>query len=113
MADQPAQQTRQVLTALGVWVGAHVVLLAALAVPGYVDCQSGPPSSNNLFGGCGIGVGLTALAMGWIQPIYGVVAIIIAFRRHHTAVAQGLVIGVCAVTLLFTALCFGSLFASG
>jgi hypothetical protein len=102
-----------VLTALGIWVGAHVLLLVVLAVPGYAECQGGPPSSNNLFGGCGIGVGLTALAIGWIQPIYGVVAIIVAFRRHQTAVAQGLVIGVCGVTLLFTALCFGSLFLNG
>jgi hypothetical protein len=113
LAEQPADQTRRVLSALGIWVGAHVLLLALLAVPGYVECQSGPPSSNNLFGGCGVGLGLTGLAIGWIQPIYGIVAIIIAFRRHHTAVAQGLVIGVCAVTLLFTALCFGSLFFNG
>jgi hypothetical protein len=113
LADRPADQSRRVLSALGIWVGAHVLLLAALAIPGYVECQGSPPSSNNLFGGCGIGVGLTALAIGWLQPIYGVVGIIVAFRTHRTAIAQGLVIGVCAVTLLFTALCFGSLFVGG
>jgi len=107
-AARPRSPThgRTVLLTVGAWIAAHLVLLAALALPAYLACQRAPPASSLLGSGCGLPLGLTALAIGWLQPVYGVIiAFVIGGRR--TAIAQGLFIAVGATTLLFTVVCFG------
>jgi hypothetical protein len=114
MVEQPSpgprprdpNHTRNVLLSLVVWMAAHLLLLAAIALPAFQQCHLDPQTSTEFLGGCGIGLGLTALAIGWIQPFYGVVVALIVQRRS-TAVAQGIFIAIGVTTLLFTALCFG------
>ena len=98
--------TRNVLLALALWMAAHLLLLAAIGLPAYQTCQRGPPNSTEFLGGCGMALGLTALAVGWLQPVYGVVIALIALRLN-TAIAQGIFIAIGITALLFTALCFG------
>jgi hypothetical protein len=91
-----------VLLAIAGWFAAHVLLLALLGGPAYVQCQGSPA-----FPGCGAGLGLTALSIGWVQLVYGLpVAFIV--RGKRSAVAQGIFIGTGVVSGLFTVLCFGS-----
>jgi hypothetical protein len=103
-----ANYSRVVLIALAAWIAAHLALLAALGLPAYAACRAGETTSGSL--GCGINLGLTALAIGWLQPVYGVV-IALVVRPRRTAVAQGIFIGIGVVTLLFTVLCFGGAFS--
>jgi hypothetical protein len=49
-----------------------------------------------------------ALAIGWIQLLYGGLITLILFIRKNMALGQGVLIGTAAVTFLFTALCFGA-----
>ena len=77
-----------------------MLLLAAFDVPLYAGC--GGSSS------CGIGLGLVALAVGWVQLIYGVIVGAV-LSRSRPAISQGVFIGAGAVTLGFTFLCFGLL----
>lgn len=100
MAERTSNHGKIVLLSLVVWLAAHLLLLGALALPDYRACQSVRDST------CSLSVGLTALAVGWIQPFYGVVIALIVQRRH-TAVAQGIFIAIGVTTVLFTALCFG------
>jgi hypothetical protein len=103
-----ANYSRVVLIALAAWIAVHLALLAALGLPAYAACRAGETSSGSLTS-CGINLGLTALAIGWIQPFYGVVIGLIV-RPRRTAVAQGIFIGLGVVTMLFTVLCFGGAF---
>jgi hypothetical protein len=91
---------RKVLITAGIWIGAHVVLLAAFDVPIYAGCGGGS--------GCGIGLALVALTIGWVQLIYGVIVGAV-LSRSRPAISQGVFIGTGAVTLGFTFLCFGLL----
>src|ERR1044071_6405167 len=102
MADTSPDHSRRVVTTLLVWI--------AVGVPGYIDCRGQASSSDNVFGGCGVSLGLVALAIGWIQLLYGGVVTLILFIRHRLAVGQGVLIGAAAVTFLFTAVCFGAAF---
>jgi hypothetical protein len=88
-----------VLLSLGGWMAAHLLLLAAIALPAYQACLRAQQS-------CGTELGLTALAIGWIQPFYGIVIALI-LRRRQRAVAQGILTALGVTTLLFTVLCFG------
>jgi hypothetical protein len=114
MTEQPSpaarprdpNHARTVLLSLVAWMAAHLLLLAAIALPAYQSCQRDPQTSTDFLSGCGMGLGLTALAIGWIQPFYGVVIALIV-QRQHTAVAQGIFIAIGVTALLFTALCFG------
>ncbi|HEY1293846.1 MAG TPA: hypothetical protein VGJ60_12245 [Chloroflexota bacterium] len=92
--------SRKVLITVAIWVGAHLVILAALDVPMYAGCSG---SSE-----CGLGLALTAFAIGWIQLIYGVVTGAV-LSRSRPAIAQGVFIGTATVTIGFTFLCFGLL----
>ena len=102
--------TRRVLITIGVWIAIQVVLLLALGGWAYVDCVSSGDGSQRVFGGCGVNFGLVALTIGWSQLVYGLVVAAIVWFRKYAAVTQGVLIGMAAVVLLFTALCFGSLF---
>jgi hypothetical protein len=98
-----------VLRTLAVWIGVHLLLVAAIGGPPFVACQS-REQATNLFGGCGQNLALIAAVIGWIQLIYGLVAgAIILLRGKHMAVGQGIFIATSAVAILFTALCFGAI----
>jgi hypothetical protein len=99
--------SRLVVTALVAWIAIHVVALLAFGLPGYVDCRS-QPATSGLFAGCGVSVGVIALAIGWIQLLYGGVVALVLFANKRLAIGQGVLIGMAAVTLLFTVLCFGA-----
>jgi hypothetical protein len=90
---------RKVLITAGVWVAAHLAILAAFDVPMYATCSGSE---------CGLGLALTALAIGWVQLIYGVIVGAV-LSRSRPAISQGVFIGTGAVTLGFTFLCFGLL----
>ena len=93
---------QSVVLAIAAWFGAHVVVLALVGGLAYVQCQG-----STVFPGCGAGLGLTALSIGWVQLVYGLpVAFIV--RAKRPAVAQGIFIGTGVVSGLFTVVCFGS-----
>jgi hypothetical protein len=108
MVDRASDHSRVVVTTFVIWTALHVLLLLGLGLPGYLDCRGQPDSTRNVFGGCGISLGLVALGIGWIQLLYGGLATLVLFIRRNMAVGQGVLIGAAAVTLLFTALCFGA-----
>ena len=93
---------RKVLITAAIWFGAHLVILAAVDVPMYAGCSSSSSSE------CGLGLALTALAIGWIQLVYGLITGAV-LSRSRPAIAQGVFIGTGMVTLGFTFLCFGLL----
>jgi hypothetical protein len=99
-----------VITTIGIWIAAHVVLLAIVGVPVYADCAGSGVATNDTFGGCGVSVGLAALAIGWIQLAYGLIGAVIVYATGHHAVSQGLFIAAPIVAFAFTLLCFGSVF---
>jgi hypothetical protein len=90
------------------WVGVHILILVAVALPGYTQCTGQSAPASNLFTGCGITVGLTALAIGVAQLVYGVVAGVVLAIGRRTAIAQGLFISSATLAVVFTALCFGA-----
>jgi len=98
---------RTVMRTIVAWIGVHILLLVALAVPSYAQC-TGQPS--NFFGSCGLNIGLTALAIGVAQLVYGVIAGAVLTLNRRTAIAQGLFISAAALVVLFTAACFGAVF---
>jgi hypothetical protein len=108
MAERSDAHSRTVVTTLAIWIGVHVVLLLGVGVPGYLECRAPFSTTSSIFGGCGASLGLVALAIGWIQLLYGGVVTLILFIRRSLAVGQGVLIGTAAVTFLFTALCFGA-----
>jgi hypothetical protein len=98
---------RIVMRTIVAWIGVHTLLLAALAAPSYAQCTG---QSANAFASCGISIGLTALAIGLAQLVYGVIAGAVLTLRRRTAIAQGLFISAATVAVLFTAVCFGAAF---
>ena len=110
MTEQASSDhSRRVVTTLIVWIGLHVLLLVGVGLPGYAECRSGSAPQSGIFT-CGSSLGVIALAIGWIQLIYGGVIALVLFVRKQMAIGQGVLIGMAAVTLLFTALCFGVAF---
>ena len=103
-------QSRRVVITLLIWIALHVLLLIAVGVPGYAECRAGSTPQSGIFT-CGSSLGIIALAIGWIQLIYAAVIALILFTRKQNAIGQGVLIGMAAVTLLFTALCFGVAFS--
>ena len=90
------------------WVGVHILILVAVALPGYLQCTGQAAPANYLFTRCGITVGLTALAIGVAQLVYGVIAGAVLALNRRTAIAQGLFISAASLAIVFTALCFGA-----
>lgn len=109
MIERPGH-SRRVLITIGVYVASQVLLLLALGGWAYFDCATQGDGSRGVLGGCGVNFGLVALTIGWAQLVYGLVIVAIVWFRKFAAVTQGVLIGMAAVVLLFTALCFGSLF---
>jgi hypothetical protein len=109
-ATQPAMRdanySRIVLVTLATWLVVHVALALALGLPTYITCrQSG--SSSAAFGGCGFNLGVSFLLAGLAQVVYGVVLSVVAYQLRRP-VAQGILIGMGIVVVLFTAVCFGA-----
>jgi hypothetical protein len=90
---------------IAIWVLVHVLLVAVLGGSGYVQCRGSAPSTG---AGCGVGLGLVTLAIGWIQAVYGLLAALILTRRGRTAIGQGLVIASSVLALVFTGVCFAA-----
>jgi hypothetical protein len=103
---QPNHDRIVLLTVVG-WFAAHLLLLAILGMPSYLECRGTPQPPRSLFLGCGVRLGLTALGIGGVQVPYGLIAGL-SLRQPRPAVAQGILIGTGAVALLFTVLCFGA-----
>jgi len=99
---------RTVMRTMVAWIGVHILVLVAVALPGYTQCTGQTGSANNLFAGCGITIGLTALGIGAAQLVYGVIAAVVLAMNRRTAIAQGLFISAAAVAVGFTAVCFGT-----
>jgi hypothetical protein len=102
--------SRTVMRTIVAWIGVHVLLLVAVGLSAYTQC-TGQPATGGIFGGCGLNVGLTALAIGVAQLVYGVIAAAVLAMNRRTAIAQGLFISAATVVVLFTAVCFGATFA--
>jgi hypothetical protein len=98
-------QTRVVLITVGIWIAVHTVLALGIGLPSFVDCRGS--GSSGAVGACGLGLGLTFLSVAVVQVIYGLIAALIVYRRRRP-VAQGILIGLSSVLLLFTVLCFGA-----
>jgi hypothetical protein len=92
---------RKVLITAALWVAAHLVILAAVDVPIYVEC-----TRSSTCGQVGFGPALTAFSIGWVQLMYGVVTGAV-LSRTRPAISQGVFIGTAIVTIGFTFLCFG------
>jgi hypothetical protein len=95
---------RLVLGSAAAWILANALLVLAIGLRGYLSCRQGG-SSTTL--GCGFGFGMLFLIVGVAQLLYGAVVAAIAYRIWKP-VAQGVLIGMGATTVLFTALCFGA-----
>jgi hypothetical protein len=95
---------RTVLVTAIAWVLANAALAVLVGLPGYLQCRQRPPVGG--FGGCGMNLGLVFLAVGGVQVVYGAIGGVVAARFSQPA-AQGVLIGIAAVFLLFGALCFG------
>jgi hypothetical protein len=104
-----AHHSRVVIVSLAAWIGVHVVLLAAIGWPAYSQCRATEATPSTSFTSCGLTLGLTSLAIGWIQPWYGVAIGLVMYRRRP-AIAQGIFIGLGIVAMLFTVVCFGGAF---
>jgi hypothetical protein len=102
--------SRIVMRTIVAWIGVHILLLVAIGLPSYTQCGPQVASAPNLFSGCGISFGLTALAVGVAQLVYGVIAAVILAVNSRTAIAQGLFISAATVVVLFTAVCFGAVY---
>jgi hypothetical protein len=100
------RHSRIVVRTAAIWVGLHVLLLIGIDAQVLAECRGS--TEPTLFGGCGANVGLVALAIGWIQLLYGALAGVILLLVHRIAVAQGVFIASAAVAVLFTVLCFGA-----
>jgi hypothetical protein len=103
-----ARHNQIVVRTIAIWIGIHVALLAAFGGwTAYAAC-AGTSAGAGFLGGCGTAVGLIALAIGWLQLIYGVVLGVILLIVRRTAIAQGVFIACAAVVVLYTVLCFGA-----
>ena len=96
------QHSQIVLRTIGIWIVAHIVIALAFGLPGLVSCQ---PSSG--IGSCGVSLGLVFFLVGLVQVVYGAVAAAVLFRSRP-AVAQGMLIALSIVVVLFTVVCFGT-----
>ena len=94
------------LTALA-WIAAHLVLSGILALPGYYACRAGTSYGNSAMY-CALPFGLTVLAIGGVQLLYGLVLgfILLAANPRARALAPGIFIGTSVVATLNTVLCF-------
>ena len=88
----------------------HVLVLAVVGVPVYAACVGSGSSSNEMFGGCGVSVGLTALAIGWLQLADGLIGAVIVYATGRHAISQCRFIAAPVVAFAFTLVCFGSVF---
>jgi hypothetical protein len=98
-------QTRVVLITVAVWIVAHIGLALGIGLPAYVSCRA--TGATGTFLGCGASLGLTFVGVGSVQLVYGLIAAVIAVRFRR-AVAQGILIGMGTVLVLFTIVCFGA-----
>lgn len=94
------KHSQMVLVTIAIWILAHLAIALALGLPGYRSCETASSS-------CGLNLGLVFLSVGLVQLVYGAVAAIIAYRIREP-VAQGILIGMSIVVVVFTVLCFAT-----
>lgn len=99
-------RTRLLVGTAVVWILVNAGLALLIGLQGYVDCRAGAPTGGGLFS-CGLNLGLVFLVVGIAQVVYGAIFSVIALRIRKP-VAQGILIGMGAALVLFTAVCFGA-----
>lgn len=97
------KHTRIVVVTIAIWILGNVAIALAIGLPDYVSCRAPTQGAAS----CGLGLGLTFLLVGVAQAVCGAVAAVIA-TRIRPPVAQGILIGLSMVLVLFTVVCFGA-----
>ncbi len=90
---------------IAIWILVQVGLALALGLPDYLSCrQAGQPAHPT---GCGVNLGIVFVVVGFGQLLYSAIIALIAYRLRPP-VAQGILIAMSIVVVLFTVVCFGA-----